>query len=147
MIFTKAILEGRPIDVYNGGRMQRDFTYVDDIVEGVVRVLARAPAPDADRAPYAIYNIGNHEAVELDRFIATLEKLLGRRAIRRELPMQPGGRAGDVRVDRRPRRAHRLCAEHAARARARALRRVVPRLLRDACARLLNSAAFEKRLS
>lgn len=90
MIFTKAILEGRPIDVYNGGRMQRDFTYVDDIVEGVVRVLARAPAPDADRAPYAIYNIGNHEAVELDRFIATLEKLLGRRAIRRDLPMQPG---------------------------------------------------------
>jgi UDP-glucuronate 4-epimerase len=90
MIFTKAILEGRPIDVYNGGRMQRDFTYVDDIVEGVVRVLARSPAPDADRAPYAIYNIGNHEAVELDRFIATLEKLLGRSAIRRELPMQPG---------------------------------------------------------
>jgi UDP-glucuronate 4-epimerase len=90
MIFTKAILEGRPIDVYNGGRMQRDFTYVDDVVEGVVRVLARAPAPDADRAPYAIYNIGNHAAVDLDRFIATLEKLLGRRAIRRELPMQPG---------------------------------------------------------
>jgi len=90
MVFTKAILEGRPIDVYNGGRMRRDFTYVDDIVEGVVRVLARAPAPDADRAPYAIYNIGNHEAVELDRFIATLEKLLGRRAIRRDLPMQPG---------------------------------------------------------
>jgi UDP-glucuronate 4-epimerase len=90
MIFTKAILEGRPIDVYNGGRMQRDFTYVDDIVEGVVRVLARSPAPDADRAPYAIYKIGNHEAVELDRFIATLEKLLGRSAIRRELPMQPG---------------------------------------------------------
>ncbi|HEY3563961.1 MAG TPA: NAD-dependent epimerase/dehydratase family protein, partial [Casimicrobiaceae bacterium] len=88
MIFTKAILEGRPIDVYNGGRMQRDFTYVDDIVEGVVRVLATVPAADRDAAPYAVYNIGNHEAVELDRFIATLEKLLGCSAIRRELPMQ-----------------------------------------------------------
>jgi UDP-glucuronate 4-epimerase len=90
MIFTKAILEGRPIDVFNGGRMQRDFTYVDDIVEGVVRVLARPPSPDRDRAPCAIYNIGNHEAVGLDRFIATLERLLGQKAIRRELPMQPG---------------------------------------------------------
>src|SRR5690242_2302821 len=92
MLFTKAILEGRPIDVFNGGRMQRDFTYVDDIVEGVVRVLARAPQADADAAPYAVYNIGNHEAVELDAFIAMLEDLLGRRAIRNERPMQ----AGDV---------------------------------------------------
>ncbi|HEY3583313.1 MAG TPA: NAD-dependent epimerase/dehydratase family protein, partial [Casimicrobiaceae bacterium] len=90
MIFTKAILEGAPINVFNAGRMQRDFTYIDDIVEGVVRVLATVPAADRDAAPYAVYNIGNHEAVELDRFIATLEKLLGRSAIRRELPMQPG---------------------------------------------------------
>ena len=90
MIFAKAILEGRTIDVFNHGRMQRDFTYVDDIVEGVVRVLARPPAQDGDRAPYAVYNIGNHEAVELERFIATLEALLGTKAIRRELPMQPG---------------------------------------------------------
>ena len=90
MLFTKAIVEGRPIDVFNAGRMQRDFTYVDDIVEGVVRVLARPPLRDADRAPYAVYNIGNHEAVELERFIGVLERLLGRRALRRDLPMQPG---------------------------------------------------------
>jgi UDP-glucuronate 4-epimerase len=90
MIFTKAIVEGRPIDVFNAGRMRRDFTYVDDIVEGVVRVLARPPRADAGHPPHAVYNIGNHEAVGLDRFIATLERLLGRKAIRRELPMQPG---------------------------------------------------------
>ena len=90
MLFTRAILEGRPIDVFNAGRMQRDFTYVDDIVEGVMRVLAIPPRPDGDGAPYAIYNIGNHEAVSLDRFIATLERLLGRKAIRNDRPMQPG---------------------------------------------------------
>jgi len=90
MLFTKAILDGRPIDVFNAGRMRRDFTYVDDVVEGVVRILARPPAADADQAPYAIYNIGNHEAVELDAFIALLERLLGRTAIRRDRPMQPG---------------------------------------------------------
>ena len=90
MLFTKAIVEGRPIDVFNGGRMRRDFTYVDDIVEGVVRVLARPPRADADDAPYAIYNIGNHDAVDLGEFIALLERLLGRRAIRNERPMQPG---------------------------------------------------------
>ena len=90
MLFTKAILEGRPIDVFNAGRMQRDFTYVDDIVEGVVRVLAQPPADDPGAAPYAIYNIGHHEAVELDAFIATLERLLGRTALRNDQPMQPG---------------------------------------------------------
>ena len=90
MLFTRAILEGTPIQVFNAGRMQRDFTYVDDIVEGVVRVLDRPPQREGDRAPYAIYNIGNHQAVELDEFIATLERLLGRRAIRSDQPMQPG---------------------------------------------------------
>jgi UDP-glucuronate 4-epimerase len=101
MLFAKAIVEGRPIDVFNEGRMQRDFTYVDDIVEGVVRVLARPPARDADRAPYAVYNIGNHEAVELERFIAILERLLGRRVLRRDLPMQPGDvRATYASIDR-----------------------------------------------
>jgi UDP-glucuronate 4-epimerase len=90
MLFTKAILDGRPIDVFNAGRMQRDFTYVDDVVEGVVRVLAQPPQGDVDGAPYAIYNIGNHEAVELDHFIATLERLLGRTAVRNDKPMQPG---------------------------------------------------------
>jgi UDP-glucuronate 4-epimerase len=90
MLFTKAIVEGRPIDVFNAGRMQRDFTYVDDVVAGVVRILARPPAAPRGDAPYAVYNIGNHEAIELDRFIATLERLLGRTAIRNDRPMQPG---------------------------------------------------------
>ena len=80
MLFTRAILEGEPIKVFNYGRMQRDFTYIDDIVEGVVRVLARPPArPTASAAPYAIYNIGNHTAIELETFIGELERLLGRR--------------------------------------------------------------------
>ena len=90
MLFAKSILDGRAIDVFNAGRMQRDFTYVDDIVEGVMRVLAIPPVPDGDDAPYAIYNIGNHQAVSLDRFIATLEGLLGRKAIRNDRTMQPG---------------------------------------------------------
>ena len=91
MLFARAILAGEPIRVFNHGRMRRDFTYVDDIVEGVVRVLDRPPgAHPATGAPYAIYNIGNHEAVELSAFIATLERLLGRTAKRDLQPMQPG---------------------------------------------------------
>ncbi|TMH36121.1 MAG: NAD-dependent epimerase/dehydratase family protein [Betaproteobacteria bacterium] len=91
-LFAKAILSGTPIKVFNFGRMQRDFTYVDDIVEGVVRVLTRPPSPGATDAPHAIYNIGNHTAVELETFIEALERLLGRRAVKEYLPMQ----AGDV---------------------------------------------------
>ncbi|MEP7181010.1 MAG: NAD-dependent epimerase/dehydratase family protein [Betaproteobacteria bacterium] len=87
-LFARAILDGTPIRVFNEGRMRRDFTYVDDIVEGTVRVLDRPPAGDG--APYAIYNIGNHEAIELTTFIATLERALGRTAIRDYVPMQPG---------------------------------------------------------
>jgi UDP-glucuronate 4-epimerase len=91
MLFTKAILAGEPIRVFNHGRMRRDFTFVDDIAEGVVRVLARPPGPcAASGAPYAVYNIGNHDAVELTAFIATLERLLGREAKKEFLPMQPG---------------------------------------------------------
>ena len=90
MLFARAILAGEPIRVFNDGRMRRDFTYVDDIVEGVVRVLDRPPAADGDGAPYAIYNIGNHDAVELETFIATLDSLLGRPAIKEYAPMQPG---------------------------------------------------------
>lgn len=90
MLFTRAILAGEPIRLFNSGRMQRDFTYVDDIVEGVVRVTARVPEPDGDSAPFAIYNIGNHRAVELGTFVETLERLLGRKALRTLLPMQPG---------------------------------------------------------
>ncbi len=91
MVFTRAILAGEPIKVFNHGDMQRDFTYVDDIVEGVVRALARPPRASAQSsAPYAIYNIGNHRAVQLEAFIGELERLLGRRAIKHYLPLQPG---------------------------------------------------------
>ena len=88
MLFTRAILAGEPITLYNEGRMQRDFTYVDDVVEGIVRTLVRPPRDDG--APSAVYNIGNHTAVELEAFVALLETLLGRAAIRRYAPMQPG---------------------------------------------------------
>jgi UDP-glucuronate 4-epimerase len=91
MIFTRAILAGAPIAVFNHGRMRRDFTYVDDIVEGILRTLARRPPDDPQSgAPHAVYNIGHHEAVELEHFIATLERLLGRSAIRDHRDMQPG---------------------------------------------------------
>ncbi len=99
--FTKAILEGRTIDIYNHGKMLRDFTYIDDIVEGVVRVMNKIPQPvenwtpeseDASRssAPYKIYNIGNHSPVELGEFVETIEKALGVEAEKNYLPMQPG---------------------------------------------------------
>ncbi len=90
MLFTRAILAGEPIDVFNHGRMRRDFTYVDDIVEGVARVLDLPPDVRDAAAPSAIYNIGNNEAVDLEAFIGTLEGLLGRKAVKRYLPMQPG---------------------------------------------------------
>jgi UDP-glucuronate 4-epimerase len=100
-LFTRAIVEGRPIDVFNGGRMQRDFTYVDDVVEGVVRILARPPVPNpawsgdrpdpgTSRAPYRVYNIGNDRPVELLRYIEVLEECLGRTAKKNFLPLQPG---------------------------------------------------------
>jgi UDP-glucuronate 4-epimerase len=91
MLFTRAILAGEPIKVFNHGDMQRDFTYVDDIVEGVVRVLSRPPQPAPPAgAPYAIYNIGNNHSVGLETFIAELERLLGRRAVKQYLPLQSG---------------------------------------------------------
>jgi len=100
-LFTRAILAGEPIDVYNHGRMQRDFTYIDDIVEGVVRILDRIPAPEpgwrgeapdpaTSFAPYRIFNIGNNAPVALNDFIAAIEAALGRKAVRNPLPMQPG---------------------------------------------------------
>jgi UDP-glucuronate 4-epimerase len=100
-LFADAILAGRPIDVFNHGRMQRDFTYIDDIAEGVVRVLDRPAAPnpafDKERpdaasswAPYRVFNIGNHQPVELMTFIGALEAALGRQAEKRFLPMQDG---------------------------------------------------------
>lgn len=82
--FTKAILAGEPLRVFNHGRMGRDFTYVDDVVEAVLRVL------DAPAAGHRVFNVGNHQPVPLPDFIATLERILGRTAVREYLPMQPG---------------------------------------------------------
>lgn len=100
-LFTSAILEGRPINVFNHGKMQRDFTYIDDIVEGVVRLLEKpaTPNPDFDTAspdpcssyaPYRLYNIGNHEPIELMTFIEAIEEAVGRKAEKIMLPMQDG---------------------------------------------------------
>ncbi len=102
-LFTKAILEGRPIDVFNEGRMQRDFTYIDDIVKGVDRTSEKIASPDPDwnssapnpstsAAPYRIYNIGNNDPVELSAFIETIEQAIGIQAKKNLMPMQ----AGDV---------------------------------------------------
>jgi UDP-glucuronate 4-epimerase len=100
-LFTKKILAGEPIDVFNHGQHARDFTYIDDIVEGVVRVCDRVATPNANwsgatpdpgtsKAPYRIYNIGNNNPVELLDFISAIEKALGKPAVRNLLPMQPG---------------------------------------------------------
>ncbi|OQW95875.1 MAG: capsular biosynthesis protein CpsI [Beggiatoa sp. IS2] len=99
--FTQAILQDKPIDVYNYGKMQRDFTYIDDIVTGVVKVLDRIPEPSqawtgekpdpcSSPAPYYLYNIGNNHPVELSHFIKALENALGKVAKKNRLPMQPG---------------------------------------------------------
>lgn len=100
-LFTQAILEDRPIQVFNNGNMLRDFTYIDDIVEGVVRVLAKQPEPNPDwsgdnpdpgtsYAPYRLYNIGNTNPVTLLEFIGLIEKALGKKAKREMMPIQPG---------------------------------------------------------
>ena len=102
-LFTKAIIEGRPIDVFNYGKMQRDFTFIDDIVEGVIRVLDRAPVADSEFnrvdpdpasswAPYRVFNIGNSSPVELMSYIESIESCLGKQAMKNFLPLQ----AGDV---------------------------------------------------
>jgi UDP-glucuronate 4-epimerase len=100
-LFTRKILAGQPIDVFNHGHHTRDFTYIDDIVEGVIRTLDRVPTPDqtfdpahptpaSSRAPYRVYNIGNHQPVQLARYIEVLEQALGLSATKNLLPMQPG---------------------------------------------------------
>ena len=100
-LFTKAILEDKPIDVFNHGKMQRDFTYIDDIVEGVIRVndnppkgnpawSGKQPDPSSSKAPYKIYNIGNNNPVKLMDFIEAIEKKLGKKAKKNMLPLQPG---------------------------------------------------------
>ena len=92
-LFTKAILEGKPIDVFNHGKMRRDFTYIDDIVEGVYRIMNKIPqagANNSTHAPYKIYNIGNNTPVELGFFIECIEKALSMKAVKNMLPMQQG---------------------------------------------------------
>jgi UDP-glucuronate 4-epimerase len=100
-LFTRNILAGRPIEVYNYGKCSRDFTYIDDIIEGVMRVLDRIPAPNpnwsgarpdaaSSLAPYRLYNIGNNNPVELEQFIDVLERALGKKAEKKLLPLQPG---------------------------------------------------------
>jgi UDP-glucuronate 4-epimerase len=93
--FTKAILEDRPIDLFNHGNMRRDFTYIDDVTEALVRLIDLPPARDAEAAnptgaPHTIFNIGNRTPIDLERFVGTLEAALGRKAHKRYLPMQPG---------------------------------------------------------
>jgi UDP-glucuronate 4-epimerase len=100
-LFTRAMLAGEPIKVFNHGRHMRDFTYIDDIVEGVVRITraipqadpqwdAHHPDPSRSAAPYRVYNIGNSKPVQLEDFIAALEHKLGRKALRENLPLQTG---------------------------------------------------------
>jgi UDP-glucuronate 4-epimerase len=100
-LFTRSILENKPIQVFNHGEMQRDFTYIDDIIEGVVRVMGLLPAadpnwngekpdPGTSYVPYKLYNIGNNNPVELTTFIETIEKALGRQAEKEFLDLQPG---------------------------------------------------------
>jgi len=100
-LFTKAIIEGRPIDVYNHGKMKRDFTYIDDIVEGIYKTMlsipkenkqwsGKSPDPSSSQAPYKIYNIGNNQPVELGRFIETIEESLNLKAVKNLMPIQPG---------------------------------------------------------
>jgi UDP-glucuronate 4-epimerase len=101
IIFTRKILAGEPIDIFNYGNHRRDFTYIDDIVEGVVRTLDNTaqpntdwdgmnPDPSSSKAPFRLYNIGSNQPVELLHFIETLEKCLGKKAEKNLLPMQPG---------------------------------------------------------
>ena len=100
-IFTKRIAEGKPIDVYNNGKMRRDFTYIDDIVDGIIKLIPTIPEPNpnwngnnpdsaSSFAPYKLYNIGNNQPVELLRFIEVIEDKLGKKAIKNFMPIQPG---------------------------------------------------------
>lgn len=90
MLFTRRILAGEPIQVFNEGRLSRDFTYVDDIVAGTVACLDSPPVAEGNQPPHKVYNIGNNTPVPLMEFIATLEEALGRKAVQELLPMQPG---------------------------------------------------------
>jgi len=100
-LFTEAVLEGRPVKLFNHGKMRRDFTYVDDVTESVVRLIARpprgdpewsgqSPNPSSSPAPWRIYNIGNNHPVELEHLLAVIEAATGRTAVRELEPIQPG---------------------------------------------------------
>lgn len=89
-LFTEAILKGEPIRVFNNGAMRRDFTYIDDIVAGVLAALDRPPSDNGTEPPYRLYNLGNHRSEELKRFIAVLEQAIGRKAVMEFAPLQPG---------------------------------------------------------
>jgi UDP-glucuronate 4-epimerase len=88
--FTKAIFDGTPIDVYNHGRMRRDFTYIDDVVAGVHGCLAKPPADGGATSPHRLYNLGNQRSEELERFVGVLERALGKPARRELVAIQPG---------------------------------------------------------
>ena len=101
LLFTRAILEGKPIKLYNEGKLKRDYTYIDDIVEGILRVMdhkaepdsswdGEHPDPSSSSAPYRIYNIGNNTPIRLTRYIEILEECLGVEAKKELLPLQPG---------------------------------------------------------
>ncbi len=122
-LFTRNILEGKPIDVFNYGNHRRDFTYIDDIVEGVIRVLDKVPGPNPDwsgdnpdsatsTAPYRLYNIGNNQPVELMQYIEVLEDCLGKQAREEHAAPAAGRCAGDLCRRRRPGTRHRLPAGH-----------------------------------
>jgi UDP-glucuronate 4-epimerase len=103
-LFADAIVQGRPIQLFNHGRMRRDFTYIDDIVAGIIAALNRPPAADQDNPPCRIYNLGNSRTEELGRFIAILETVLGRNAVKEMLPMPPGdvkATSADIEASRR----------------------------------------------
>ena len=141
VLFARAIMDGQPIKVFNHGDMQRDFTYVDDVVEGTLRVLDDPAAPDpafdttepdpaTSWAPWRVYNIGNHQPVGLLDYIAALERALGARGVQALRADAAGRRAQHLRRHPAARRRGRILALDAARGRPRALRGVVQAILR-----------------
>ena len=142
-LFTKNILEGKPIDVFNHGHHKRDFTFVEDIAEGVVRACDRIATPNADwtgdnpdpatsSAPFRIYNIGNNAPVDLIRYIEVLEDCLGQEGRQEHAAAAAGRRARHLRGRRRPGARRGLQAGDAGGSGHPALRRLVPRVLQDA---------------
>ena len=134
-LFADAILAGQPIKLFNGGDMQRDFTYVDDVATAIVKLIEHVPQgdaawsgddpdPAASRAPWRIYNIGNHTPVELMEVVRLLEQALGKAALKELLPMA-GRRARDLRRCGRIAESGRICSKHADRGRHKPIRRLV----------------------